>query len=374
MPPPIPIAYSYYVCGGYIHMKLPLRRPVPAGWFLSFLSCLLILLLASCADNTTATPEEQPRVNGFGTAANHPHALLAFPNHVIVLATHYGLFRSQDDGASWTEVAGGANQLMEGLMTYSLTSSPPDNQRIYVATQLATKDHKGTLGLYTSGDQGRTWKLSASEESLGTIYLAQAGNENPDQVFVYLNALGPLGLKMSMDNGQHFSSTGALPFGDVAALLALPDMPGQLLASSSNGLARSQDGGIHWELMKGIKGGIFGLTTAGPHSPIYAWGDAGVYRSSDGGKTFTLVYTQSALNSLTVSPTQPQTLYGKTGTAIYRSTDGGQSWTRLPSIKGNLYNVVADPNDPAQVYLSLSYPTEVHRFRPSGWTSLTPKP
>lgn len=361
-------------------MKLRLQRPLPTGggtrYVLSILACLLILLLASCADDTTAatTEPQQPRVNGFGTAANHPHALLAFPNHVLVLATHYGLFRSQDDGASWTEVAGGTNQQMDGLMTYSLSDSLLDDQRIYVATQLATKDHKGTLGLYTSGDQGHTWKLSISQDTLGTIYLVQAGNENPDQVFVYLNALGPLGLKMSMDDGQHFSSTSALPFGDLAAFLALPDMPGQLLASSSDGIARSEDGGLHWELVKGIQGGVFGLSTAGPHSPIYASGDAGVYRSNDDGKTFTLVYKQSSLNSLTVSPSQPQTLYGKTGTAIYRSTDGGQSWTRLPAIKGNLYNVVADPNNPAQVYLSLSYPTEVHRFGPNGWTSLTPKP
>ncbi len=45
------------------------------------------------------------------------------------MATHYGLFRSSDDGATWQEVAGGKNQPMQGLMTYSLVVSPLDSQQ-----------------------------------------------------------------------------------------------------------------------------------------------------------------------------------------------------------------------------------------------------
>jgi hypothetical protein len=41
-----------------------------------------------------------------------------------------------------------------------------------------------------------------------------------------------------------------------------------------------------------------------------------------------------------------------------------------------MYSLAADPANPTQVYLSLSYPTEVYRFDQSNqnWTSLTPKP
>ncbi|GER87082.1 hypothetical protein KDW_12440 [Dictyobacter vulcani] len=58
------------------------------------LLCGLALFLSACSsfDNTVppaATPEAQ-KVNVFGTAANHVHAMLALPNNVLVVATHYG--------------------------------------------------------------------------------------------------------------------------------------------------------------------------------------------------------------------------------------------------------------------------------------------
>ncbi len=344
----------------------------------------LMLLLAGCGGSSTgtvggatATTPTPARVNGFGTALNHPHSLLAFPNNVLILATHYGLFRSADGGSSWTEVAAGPNQLMEGLMTYSLTSSPLDAQRLYVLTQPVVSTHKGTLGLYSSRDQGKSWQLAIPITSLGNtnIFLAAAGNDSPQEVYIYVTEQGANGLEVSKDGGQHFSPTGTLPFGTLAALLPLPGAPGELLAGSSDGLARSSDGGAHWTLIKGIDGGVFGLSTAGPKKDIYATGDAGVYVSHDSGKTFTLIYSKSSLGSITIAPTQPQTLYAKTGTTIYRSTDGGRTWNVLPHVNGNLFSLQADPTNPGRVYLSLSYPTEVYRYdqAENTWASLTPK-
>ncbi len=342
---------------------------------------LLVVLLSACSGSgpaNTATATSAPaRVNGFGTAINHPHSLLALPDKVLVLATHYGIFRSSDNGTTWVQVAAGPNQLMEDLMAYSLTSSLLDQHRFYVLTQPVNNSPRGTLGIYSSADQGRTWTLASTTASLttGTIYLAQAGNDTPKEVYIYLSNLGAQGLKVSMDAGDHFAATGTLPFGNLSALLALPSSPGLLLASSSSGMARSTDSGLHWSSISGIEGGIFGIVTGGVHQPIYASGDAGVYVSNDSGKTFTLVNAQATYGSLTVSPTQPQILYGRTGTAIYRSSDGGHTWKMLPRIQGNIFSLAADPNNESQVYLSLSYPVEVYRFNQmrGAWSSLTPQ-
>jgi photosystem II stability/assembly factor-like uncharacterized protein len=140
-------------------------------------------------------------------------------------------------------------------------------------------------------------------------------------------------------------------------------------------MASSTDGGIHWQVYNTINGGIDDVTTAGPHSPIYASGDAGIYSSLDGGKTFKLVYTQASFTSLAVSPVQTQVVYGKTGTSTYRSNDGGHSWNALPHIRGNLAVLAVDPTNAADVFLSLSYPTELYRLKQdsSGWLSLTPQ-
>jgi len=305
------------------------------------------------------------------------HSLLVLPPHVLLMATHYGLFRSQDGGTSWQEVAGGSNQPMEGLMTYSLKYSTLNPQRLFVLTQPAVIPHTGTVGLYTSADQGRTWKLSIAAASLSsrTIFVVAPGNNSPDEVYVYLSELGPMGLKRSLDNGQHFTSTGTLPFGMIFGVLAVPGAPGHLLAYSSEGMAYSTDGGMHWQVIKNITSSVNEVTTAGPHSPIYASGDAGIYSSSDGGKTFQLVYTQASFASLTASPTQPEVIFGKTGTSVYRSDDGGHSWTSLPHIDGNLAVLTADPMNALNVYLSLSYPTELYHFSQDSkdWLSLTPQ-
>ncbi|HEY7418913.1 MAG TPA: sialidase family protein [Ktedonobacteraceae bacterium] len=350
---------------------------------ISSLFGVMALLLAACGGgngnlNPAATPTAV-QVNVFGTAANHPHALLAFKDHTLLLATHYGLFWSNNGGTGWSEVAGGANQVMGGLMTYSLTSSPLNEKRIYVLTQPALNPHKGTLGLYTSSDKGHSWQMAIPTSSVasdGNIYLAAAGNSSPDEVFIYVSALGPNGLKVSKDDGQHFSTTGPLPFGDLTALLPIPGSPGTLLASSSEGMARSTDDGEHWMIIKSVTGGIFGgIVTSGPGKPIYAAGDEGVYASNDGGQSFTLVNSGVDYGSLTVAQTQPQMLYGRTGTGVYHSTNGGKTWSQLPHIAGNLFGLAADPNDASQVYLSLSYPTEVYYYnaQQSQWQSLTPK-
>jgi photosystem II stability/assembly factor-like uncharacterized protein len=365
-----------------VHMFRALNFFLPTKYIAgSFLLGSIVLLLVACGGDTSSTQVTSSptvvQVNGFGTAANHVHSLVVLPPKVLVLATHYGLYRSQDGGTSWQEVAGGSNQIMQGLMTYSLTYSTLNPQRLYVLTQPAVLPHTGTVGLYTSADQGRTWKLSIASASITsrTIFVVAPGNDTADEVYIYLSELGPLGLKRSLDNGQHFTSTGTLPFGSIFGVLAVPGSPGHLLAYSSDGMAYSTDGGIHWQVIKNIGSSINDVTTAGPHSPIYASGDAGIYSSSDGGKTFQLVYTQASFASLTVSPAQPQVIYGKTGTSVYRSDDGGHSWNTLPHIGGNLAVLSADPMNALSVYLSLSYPTALYRFSQDNkdWLSLTPQ-
>ncbi|HLX39587.1 MAG TPA: hypothetical protein VKR42_03605, partial [Ktedonobacteraceae bacterium] len=264
-------------------------------WLIGPILTLLMLFVAACGGGNsstgqaTAVPTQVP-VNGFGSAANHTHAMLALPGNVLVLATHYGLFRSADGGTTWKLVAAGPNQLMYGSMTYSLGVSPFNVQRLYVLTQIALTTH-ATLGLYTSDDQGQTWKLvsAAPPGFSSSIFLETPGNDTQDEVYIYRSDLGNLGLQVSMDDGRHFSSAGTLPFGNILGLLAIPNAPGHLLAYGDEGIARSTDGGVHWQVLKGISGAVSDMAMSGPNSPIYASGDAGVMVSLDGGAAFQLV-------------------------------------------------------------------------------------
>lgn len=344
---------------------------------------LLALLLTGCSTLAGGDTQSQPQavnVNFFGSAANHTHALIALPNHVLALATHFGLFRSADGGQHWALVAAGPDQ---GMMTNWLAASPLNQQRLYVMTFPAiVTPLKGALGLYTSADQGRTWKLAITSAQLGNDnFIVQPGNQSPDQVYVYVNVLGAKGLKVSEDAGQHFTPLGTLPFGGIQGLLALPGAPGTLLVYGSEGVARSTDGGMHWNVIPDMKQqAVFGITTGGPNCPIYASADQGIYASQDGGKSFTLVHPGASYSALTASPVDSQLVYGKTSNKIFRSTDGGHTWNALPSLPGkhgSLYALAADPTNSALLYLGLSYPTEVYRYDQGNtgkpWTSLTPQ-
>ena len=76
---------------------------------------LLALILAGCSGLAGEDTQSQPmNVNFFGTAANHVHSLISLPNNVLVLATHYGLFRSADGGQHWALVTADPDQ---GMMT-----------------------------------------------------------------------------------------------------------------------------------------------------------------------------------------------------------------------------------------------------------------
>lgn len=328
--------------------------------------------------NGQSTPgATEAAVNGFGVSSNHVHSLVVLPSHVLLLATHYGIYRSQDSGANWQLVAGGPGQLMEDLMEYAMAFSTLNPQRLFVLTRPSAVPTKGIPGLYTSADGGVTWKLSIADSAISSTYpvTETAGNDTPDEVYIYQSELGNLGLKRSLDDGQHFSTAGTLPFASIFGILALPNEPGHLIVYGTQGIARTTDGGIHWQVVPGINGSVQEMTIAAAHQPIYAAGDAGVYTSTDDGKTFKLVYDQHPYLSLTVTPQNPQLVYGKTGTTLYRSSDGGHSWIALPHLSGGTFSVLAVvPNDPSEIYVSLSYPTEMYRLNAggTGWISLTP--
>ncbi|GCE25707.1 hypothetical protein KDA_11910 [Dictyobacter alpinus] len=336
---------------------------------------ILTLFLSACSSLTGSTPPaatpEPQKVNVFGTAANHVHAMLALPNDVLVLATHYGLYRSSNEGKSWT----GPDQSISNMMTSSLTSSLKDQQHVYVLAEHSLSSQTGVIGLYASADGGKSWQLASKAADTGKMYTIVAGNRSADEVYAYVPTKGANGFVVSQDGGKHFTSPGALPFGRILGILPLPGKPGQLLVYSNDGAARTSDGGAHWEQLKSFDSAVYNMTTSGPGAPIYASGDQGILSSQDGGKSFKLVYTDARYSALTSAPGQPDLIYGKTGRMIYKSIDGGKSWKSLPQIKGNLENLVPDPQRASRLFLSLSYPSEVYQFdqQDAAWSSLTPK-
>jgi photosystem II stability/assembly factor-like uncharacterized protein len=100
--------------------------------------------------------------------------------------------------------------------------------------------------------------------------------------------------------------------------------------------------------------------------------DRGIYRTTDGGKTWTKVLAglnaTSGAADLSIDPTNPRILYaamwdhqrvpwnvrsGGPGSGLWKSTDGGESWTRLtaglPALMGKI-GVAVSPANPERVF------------------------
>ncbi len=96
---------------------------------------------------------------------------------------------------------------------------------------------------------------------------------------------------------------------------------------------------------------------------VYAAG-AGIFRSTDGGKTWTDLGTglgtSTVVLALAIDPTDPATIYAGTTIGAFKSTDRGAHWTAIdhgldlvsvqPPWKSAVTALLVDPHRPATVY------------------------
>jgi hypothetical protein len=114
---------------------------------------------------------------------------------------------------------------------------------------------------------------------------------------------------------------------------------------------------------------------------LLAAGETGVWQTIDGGGTWTLVSAVQLRQGLSITPTNPNTVYGISSDArsLLKSTDGGGTWTPVFTGTGqtHLYTVLADPTTSGLVYAGSSYTdglAQVLRSTDAGatWTPVLP--
>jgi photosystem II stability/assembly factor-like uncharacterized protein len=208
-------------------------------------------------------------------------------------------------------------------------------------------------------------------------------------------AVGPSGLWKSVDSGitwlPSFHKEGTVSVGAVAVSQSHPDIvwvgTGEATARNSvapgDGVYKSEDGGRTWKKM-GLEKTLFvsriAIDPADPDKVYVAaqghlWGpneDRGVYRTTDGGKTWTktlYVNPTTGAADLAMDPSNSRILYaamwdylrlpyifrsGGEGSGLYRTTDGGETWKKLteglpPGVTGRI-GVGVSRSNPAVVY------------------------
>ena len=231
------------------------------------------------------------------------------------------MYRSPDSGATWT-----------------LVSSLPSRSTGIASGSTAGVVYSGVVsGFCRSADSAATWTCSSFPTSPNRIleipgpdamtaprFVASAGNDiyvSADAGATWVRAGGELG-------SLHY-------FGGLAS-----DASGSsVLAGTDLGVFRSLDGGLSWSgASTGLQATIIPTLAVDPQAPSTVWaaGDGlvsssnpGLFRSTDSGLTWESVAGPGSLltpGAFAIDPRSSSTLYGASDD-VFRSEDGGALWT-----------------------------------------------
>ena len=297
----------------------PQRRPGrPARDRFPFIVVLVVALAIAgwavfrLADGGDGGPSASLAADDPGIA--HVHGLGLNPaDGSLNVATHFGTFRIGRDkeiqrlGASYQDTMG----FTVAGPNHFLGSGHPDVQSI-------RKGQPPRLGLIESNDAGATWQPVSLSGEVDFHGLAAAHN----RVYGWDATSGRF---MVSTDRQTWETRSTLPLAGFAVDPANPD---HIVAAGQRGLIDSTDGGRTWRDRPGPS--LRTLSWDATAGLVGAAPDGTVHRSADAGATWQRVgQLPGAPEALLATPAEwyaaAQESEGTTG--IYRSTDGGRNWT-----------------------------------------------
>ena len=156
------------------------------------------------------------------------------------------------------------------------------------------------------------------------------------------------------------------PGGNVRALAADPRHPDRIYLGTADGiLYRSDDGGADWQrLDPGFprRGCSLDEITVDPRGRVFVgyWevhgSGGGVARSNDGGRTFAILkgVEGESVRALALAPSDPRVVAAGTLSGVFLSRDLGMTWARItpkghPDLR-NIESLAFDPTDPNVLY------------------------
>lgn len=289
--------------------------------------------------------------------------------NMILIAYDDSLYKSYDGGETFSSET---SELISGCITVNF--DPINTQVIYLGKY---------IGISKSDDGGNTWNES-SNGMLGVIPTKVAINkENQNNLYVGVLNSGYNGVDKSVDGGLTWqkSNTGLPESGDVTidpinqeTLYCLTTFNGIYKSTDSgnswaqltdqpiftyeinhlnsniqyganyNVFYKSDDGGATWNEISTISGGPFDPTIVcianDPNHPdvfycgtqVFDSSDmfGGLFKSTDGGATWTQLATDQAAVRIAIDPKNSDVVYyGTCENGLFKSTDAGLTWSAL---------------------------------------------
>ncbi|MDD5542761.1 MAG: PKD domain-containing protein [Acidobacteriia bacterium] len=261
--------------------------------------------------------------------SNGAGRMTAVAPHPTVSGTLYvgaaggGVWKTTDGGSTWTPLTDFINDLSVG----ALAVAPSDPNTIYLGSGEGgyAVDFITGIGLLKSTDGGNTWQLPSSV--VAPMFYRILVNPGNAQEFVIGTNRGAL---RSSDGGTTFTNViSSSTYGDVTDMVRSSADPQTLFAAT-------------WDRFNWCA-----------HSATCSMSSPKILKSTDGGQTWTeksaglpvSTPTQHVSRmALAISPSNPSILYVAMnlgvsttgGTAhIFKSNDGGETWTDLTSVSNN---------------------------------------
>ena len=249
-----------------------------------------------------------------------------------VAAAGGGVWRTDNalsgGGPNWTFLSGSFGSNAIGTLTYDAA-----NQALYAGTgePNASGDSEAGVGIYKSTDGGDTWTKLASLVTALTTSSCGASN-----------AVGACVAPVA--NGTYTGD--AFAGRSIGSIVVDPANPSILYVSSTRGV-------------RGVSS-VTGGTTSSPPLPRPPYG---LFKSSDGGATFTFVWDGSAsvrgVNHAGLDPSNNNVVYAAAfQQGVWRSTDGGTTFAQILAPLNPAFNtdraefaVTTLPNGKTRMYV-----------------------
>jgi len=281
--------------------------------------------------------------------AGRARAVAATPGRPTVFYIGFdngGLWRSSDYGNNWEPLFD--HESTGSIGAIAVAPSAPNVMYVGSGAGIIRPDLATGNGMYRSNDTGHTWTHLGLEQTQMIAYV-DVDPTNPDRLFVA--ALGhPYG--PNAERGVYRSTDGGRTFAKVL-------YKDEYTSANEVRIDPSNPSTVYAALWQ-QQSTFYEYAAFGPDS---TWpGAGGIYKSTDGGTTWTQLtggLPPVLEANIAIAPSNPQVIYamvasvnpagGSGPVGFYKSSDGGAHWTlrtRIPGSSATLGDTTAATTDP----------------------------
>ena len=324
-------------------------------------------------------------------------------------STGGGVWKTTDAGNNWKNISDG----FFGGTIGAIAITPTNESILYVGegeNSMRGNVSEGLGGMWKSTDDGKTWKNIGLKEARHIVRII-VHPKNPD--IIWVAAMGHLfgpnetrGVFKSTDGGQNWKKvlyvnqqTGA------SDLVIDPSNPEILYAGTwqlirtpyslesggeGSGLYKSTDGGDTWTSIKTNKGfpkGVWGITAIAVAKSntdkLYALienKDGGLYMSENTGKTWELVNSDNNIRQrawyytkVFIDPADENKIYCPNVNFMV-SSDGGKSFSSMRTPHGDHHDLWIDPKNGTRMIVSDDGGAQVSLDGAKNWSTYMNQP